>query len=370
MVVARFVLYLLIFILFPVHAVGKENYGNFNESMRFVLAGNGGNCNGCEWISAIGTIDESTPAKFEQFYKEHPYSTTVVFHSPGGSLMAGMELGRLLRKYKIPVSIGETRRGTYRYSETIEGVCASACAYAFLGGASRSIDSDSKIGFHQFYRASTLKESKRTIRIGDSLLSADQVLSGLIAEYLSEMGIDARVLTLASLVGSNQLLSPDDKELRTFRIVTSNDFSPIQIEQFRNGIRVFSTNDYVGSPVRKLSAFCLQQNEQAVFMIETDKVDLTKDELKESIFSIEFSSDEGDKNILISKNNINIFKGETTDGIIIMFTEDLKARALNSGSFNFSINSPRVIFGTWIEGGFTLTNNERNMLRLAWSNCI
>lgn len=366
MVVIRFLLSFLIFVYFPAHAIEKESYGNFYEPMKFVRTGNGGNCNGCEWISAIGMIDEFTPAKFEQFFRENPYSLTVVFHSPGGSLIAGMELGRLLRKYNIPVSIGETQRDSYNYSKKVDGICASACAYAFLGGVSRSIDADSKIGFHQFYTASALDESIRILRMGNSLLSVDQVLSGLLAEYLSDMGIDARILRLASLAGSNQLLTPNDHELKLFRIVTSNDFSPIQLEHFRNGIRVFSTNGYVGYPVRKLSAFCRRKNKKAVFMIETDKVSLTK----ESIFNIEFSSDDGNTNILIPTNNINIFNGETTDGIIIYLSEDIKARALNSRSFNFSIDSPRVTFGTFIEGGFNLNNDERNMLRLAWSNCI
>lgn len=374
----RYTLLFFILLSFSAQAAKKEINDKFYEPMRFALAGDGGNCNGCEWISAIGVIDETTPKKFERFYKKYSsYSTSVHFHSPGGNLIAGMELGRLLRQYKVPVYINETKKlETLRayddYSDewrqtTVKGICASACAYAFLGGISRSIDKDSKIGFHQFYNSADQGDFSKHIKIGNSQLSVDQVFSGLIAGYLAEMGVDSRVLTLASVAGNNQLLSLNDAELKVLNIVTDHGPSPMQMEQFKGGIRVFSTNNYVGYPVREISAFCLKHNYKPVFMIEANKVSSSQD-IKQSIWSIEFSSD--DTKFPISKDNLDIIYGEQTDGIIIYLSDELKEYALNSKKFGISIDSPRSLWGTWVGGGFTLTDEERGMLRLAWSNCI
>jgi hypothetical protein len=350
-------------------AIDKKVYGDLDSSMQFVVAGSGGNCNGCEWISAVGVIDESTPKKFEQFRKHHPYQQTIYLHSPGGNLMAGMELGRLFRKYKMPVSIAKTEQVKGEsYSETTSGICASACAYAFLGGASRSITENSKIGFHQFYKTTILEANANPISVQGYTLSADQLISGIIAAYIVEMGVDARVLSIASLAGKDEMLSPNDSELRVLKVITSDDFSPLQIELFGEGIRVFSTNDYVGYPVRKLSAFCMGADKQAVFMIEADKVNDSERGLLESINKIEFFGDDENNKTIIPKANISIRIADTS-AIIIALPRKIRDQALSSKSFGFDVDTARVVFGTWIGGGFSPTINEKKMLRLAWSNC-
>jgi hypothetical protein len=72
--------------------------------------------------------------------------------SPGGLLIAGLNIGRMLREQRI--------------FTTVSGYCASSCALAFLGGAERSFADDqpaakAMIGIHGVYdmRTGDLAES-------------------------------------------------------------------------------------------------------------------------------------------------------------------------------------------------------------------
>jgi hypothetical protein len=63
----------------------------------------------------------------------------VVFHSPGGNLFAGIEIGKAihLKGFSTYVPDGS--------------LCASACSLAWLGGRSRLMSDTAKVGFHAAY---------------------------------------------------------------------------------------------------------------------------------------------------------------------------------------------------------------------------
>jgi hypothetical protein len=90
-------------------------------------------------------------------------------------LLAGLELGRLIRRSGLHTYVAPTGNG-----------CYSTCVYAFAGGAVRTYDGRPPLGVHQF-------------RDGNSESSAQTALA-IVAEYLDEMGIDHRLLEAASLV--------------------------------------------------------------------------------------------------------------------------------------------------------------------------
>ncbi|MEZ5807906.1 MAG: hypothetical protein R3D65_09525 [Zhengella sp.] len=94
------------------------------------------------YIAAVGKITASTPDEFTAFLKRvraagyTPHSVT--FHSPGGNMLAGMKMGADIRDRKLDTHVGESSR------------CASACMLAFIGGWSRKVTHDGRIGNHQF----------------------------------------------------------------------------------------------------------------------------------------------------------------------------------------------------------------------------
>jgi hypothetical protein len=200
-----------------------------SQPMTFELVGSGGNCAGCEWIRADGDITPETPESFQQM-NTYP-GLVVALNSNGGDLAAGLELGRMFRErgvatsVELSVHIPSAPAGIHDLVR--EGArCESACAYAFLGGQSRYLDDGALIGFHQFSDPETLAFAEREISGLELLVatSQDQYVTGLIVEYLIEMGIDIRLYALAAAVG------PTDP----IRHLTSEEASELRVENSRD----------------------------------------------------------------------------------------------------------------------------------------
>lgn len=201
------------------------------EPMSFRLAGNGGNCNGCEWVSAQGEITDETPQAFREYVQSNGTPFNIALHSPGGSLAAGMELGRLIRETGATTFVAKTvqmlEEGLEHYEETEEGICASSCAFAFMGGTERFVDDDGKLGVHQFY-------SRGEDEVPSEIV---QVLAGLTLFHTIEMGVDPRVIVAASGTASDQIYWFDKEELVTFGLDTSiSRTEPWKLEPYKSGV--------------------------------------------------------------------------------------------------------------------------------------
>lgn len=162
--------------------------------------------NGCPYfVLAQGIITTSTPRDFRQFLAKEKYQPVVYFDSPGGSLIAALELGRLIRARGLDTYVGGPYEALMGFSEPAgedirslvkQGICFSACAYAFLGGVSREITEQGRYGVHQFYSGGR--------PMGDA---TTQVAMTVLASYLDEMGVDRRLLDVASMTPSERLSS-------------------------------------------------------------------------------------------------------------------------------------------------------------------
>jgi len=200
---------------------------SYSAPMEFKLVGNGGNCNGCEWISAEGEIVQDTPDKLEMFLKNHGSKPRIIFNSAGGNLLAGLKMGEILRKYNSRVSVGDTRiedisiPSKWRTYYTKKGYCLSACAYAFLGGSERVIWSGNELGFHQFYDNKAMKNLSHKQFSGNDMV-ADQYLTGVIVQYLDAMGIDIGLYSLITKTHPNEMYYLSKNELDKYGINTDN----------------------------------------------------------------------------------------------------------------------------------------------------
>ena len=147
-------------------------------------------------VIAEGSIDKDTVAQFRSFTQTLPAGTWIAFTSPGGSLVAGMQLGSVIRERRFNTTITNT--------DYAGNSCLSACAYAFLGGLNRLVPSTSRYGLHQF--RGTQKE------LGDA---DTQKLSAILANYMDRMGVDRRLLDIAQLTSAERvtLLSPAQTKL-------------------------------------------------------------------------------------------------------------------------------------------------------------
>ncbi len=172
------------------------------------------------YILAEGTITSETPKQFYQFSKklldsDNERPSFVFFNSPGGNLIAGLEMGKMIRRFGLNSLVG----GQYKtigkdcnsqVATVKSGICYSACAYAFLGGVGRRVMEDGAFGVHQFYGAQ--KNSEATA----------QVTMTLLGEYLNEMGVDRSLLNVASLTPSNEMESLTVKHAQGLNVDNSS----------------------------------------------------------------------------------------------------------------------------------------------------
>src|ERR1700744_3228354 len=105
-------------------------------------------------IVADGEITNSTPQEFLSFVSTHLQANVraVVFlNSPGGRVVASMELGQIFRRLGV-ASIVARAGQAYGGTALAAGHCFSACVYALMGGSKRIIPPQSKVGVHRMFQ--------------------------------------------------------------------------------------------------------------------------------------------------------------------------------------------------------------------------
>jgi hypothetical protein len=86
---------------------------------------------GAFFIFANGDITAESGKEFERFLTSNrvPRESIVYLNSPGGSVFGGMDLGRVIRKWKLNTSIGNSAHDSdqIKRSTINTGYCYSAC---------------------------------------------------------------------------------------------------------------------------------------------------------------------------------------------------------------------------------------------------
>jgi hypothetical protein len=172
--------------------------------MTFVLKTNR---DGQRFIYANGDIVDTTAKDFENFVKANwdavspkygERNVPVLLRSRGGSLDQGLRLGWLIRANHFDTAVWQ--------------MCASSCAYAFLGGNERFVAEGQKLGFHQF--GADFKDAN------DAATTSQGAVSYLV-RYLKGMQIDPEVLALAEDTTPDKINTPDQKMMTALKITTS-----------------------------------------------------------------------------------------------------------------------------------------------------
>ena len=195
------------------------------------------------WIVADGEIDIDSAETFRNFITSNNVSdprSVVLLNSPGGSLFGGMALGEVIREFKFGTQVGHSipdppHTGNYVTETEAPGVCLSACAFTFLGGTFRTA-SDRVLGVHQHYTDEALAEpTAKQFTAKD--ISTQQIIAGILADYIVRMGVDARFLTKASLAPPQSMYLFTTSELDEFGI-NLNDllFTPWALEPYKSGL--------------------------------------------------------------------------------------------------------------------------------------
>lgn len=187
-----------------------------------------------QWIDAEGEITTATPQAFRRVFKQMgQMKLPIIIRSPGGSIEAALQIGRLVRERGLTVAVGYTRfsgcspvdatcklppanKGIYVGTiEEEQAFCNSACPMVLAGGATRLASYLTSVGVHQpkttwtrqniryreLYRI--VKGKKRVIsrKVIGRVNLKDKVTFGLsktltktLTSYYSAMGIDLAIL--------------------------------------------------------------------------------------------------------------------------------------------------------------------------------
>jgi hypothetical protein len=217
----------------------------------FVAKGGPGACGpGCqEWIAAEGAFDsDAEPRLWELLRKLGNRKLPVFFHSGGGLVPAAFEVGRLIRQRGLTAGVGltipancdpDTPRADACARRTASGEelapakldsghaqCASACVYAFLGGAVHEVAAATRLGIHDVWPSATVMRADEDGHIRpmpqkfseQDLRKMSASADVAIAAYLRQMGIRPDLLAAARAVPHEQLHNLTREEIVAFGI--------------------------------------------------------------------------------------------------------------------------------------------------------
>lgn len=239
------------------------------------------------WILAEGDIEVGTTDKLKAFVTKKGSLRNIRFNSPGGNLIEAIKLGEFLRVSGFDAYVGEESvqvRGKPFDFKTQKSVCYSACVYAFGGGVHRSA-TDKSIGIHQFYRPDeALRPNDKTLSAID--MANTQQLTALLNEYVRRMGIDPRLISIASgitpwepiyLVGSAELVS-----LNLDNISLSSGDASWSVQPAGNGAIAITRQQQNGAGrVASFGIMCFQSRPSAPILL----LDVVDDTVNWSLFN-------------------------------------------------------------------------------------
>lgn len=236
------------------------------QEMEFRGASNGGNCVSCGWVAGEGEITADTPKRLLDFVSENYTPKTIVLNSPGGSVIGGIGLGRLIREIGANTSVGDTKpmegQGLERWETIGPGRCASSCVFAFMGGEERDAY-DGELGVHQIYS------------INRDMTEADvQYAIGAIVLHAVDMGVDAGFLAKVLTTSSEEMRWLTEEEALASNLATQEFFDyrlDWKIEPYGGGFIIAATDKRLGLRDVAVTLFCRQQDERwRVLITESD----------------------------------------------------------------------------------------------------
>ena len=181
------------------------------------------NGNTSRYILLSGPIDVDAPQRLAEVLDDPKnHYADVYIHSPGGVVLAAIELGRMLRKAKTNTYIGtgslqrDTDMGVLFFKPAI-GRCFSACALTFLGGEYRWLLAGSEYGVHRFWKDSTHTND----------LAFAQIISANIGAYIRDMGVSGELFDLMANTSSSEMLIVPEQELEELNVVNNGRKPPV-----------------------------------------------------------------------------------------------------------------------------------------------
>lgn len=367
-----------------------QNVGAYDAPMQFTEHANGGSCSSCAWTAAIGVITPETPELFRAHLREHGPGLTY-FHSPGGNLLAALELGQILRDHRVTTAVGATvlddpsRPRTGWFVEP--GNCFSACAFAFMGGHRRAVNGfmgsagyGNRLGVHQYYEPG-MDLSLATERARAALFSRfepHQAITALLAEYLQSMGIDQKVLGIAASTPSDRMYVFSEDEWLHFGIERIATYGAWFLEPYRNGVVAASraTEDHLW--VQQATFFCRSADRKPRLLLTTQLVRASggSTNMLEDVATIwevrpvALTWSDGERSVI----SADLISGQLHTGepgrIEYVLTEAQVTNIIQTGAVELDASLPRFLFGNLGQVRVPVEGVAADFIRAALRFCI
>jgi hypothetical protein len=193
------------------------------EEMTFRVVGlNSGRCgaNCPQVIAAEGEIGDATPDAFVNFIAQNVggghLHGIVLLDSPGGKVVASMELGQAIRRLGMAVIVARPAPGSRDAMDLVAGRCYSACVYALMGGARRVIPPQSRIGIHRMFNYSTNFDFSEGLVRERNL--DDGGMRATLARYAGSMGVSPDLIHFAERTSPDQLYMLTSADIARWRL--------------------------------------------------------------------------------------------------------------------------------------------------------
>ncbi len=177
-----------------------------------------------ELILAQGQIERQSSDLLAQFASELPRGTTVVFQSMGGDLLGGLRLGQLIRARGFNTYLPARLEGSESTLKDTkwQGKCISSCAYSFLGGLERKVQSGGQYGVHQFRGLDNGLDPVQT-----------QKISAILGKYMDAMGVSRLLLDQALMTDPGKVMFVPEHLRQAWKVDTASDTSEAVLPRWR-----------------------------------------------------------------------------------------------------------------------------------------
>lgn len=210
----------------------------------FIAKGEADACGpGCaEWIAADGMIDGAAPQRLHALLaRAGKRKLPIYFHSPGGSVVGAMAIGRLMRARGMTAGVGRTipqgcdatklrdqscdavkRSGRELSAElrTTRTMCNSSCVYALIGASVREVAAGTSLGIHSIAIVRTDRNGRRKKESAPSRDDAEKIrlVTRLVANYVAAMGVSRALVDVAAAIPHDKVHAVTRDEIARFGI--------------------------------------------------------------------------------------------------------------------------------------------------------
>jgi hypothetical protein len=169
-------------------------------------------------IYVSGEINEKALRDLRALVDKNKLIDAIVqLDSPGGNLVAGMEIGRYLREKGFTTEVGAMGEG---WGKSYSAECHSACTLAFLGGKYRHFDENSRFGVHRFYGATERDDAQMTEQ-------ETQYIASAVVGFIREMDVDVGLFQRMSEQHSDDVELLDIDEMRRLNVINDGRLAPV-----------------------------------------------------------------------------------------------------------------------------------------------